>query len=360
MTNLTGVVNRPVLLTLPADRRSFAPRGRGSEGARLPSRARQAQRLTSRFDALITSLQEQRATAQTSLPATDPELVLVFETRGNVSDVFSALRNAGLQLLIEVEDEFEPDEDFQKNAKTPGDVPGLLHVALASLDAVQQLRQLWATWIRGEPLQGLGGMHSGLASLFAHLKDVRPWGPEDRVGSTGLIDAINDWLALGITEVPIEAELWFYESAARRAEAEDAARAAIGDVGGRVVQSAVHEGFGYHGVAAIVPTTGLQVVADQGPDTIQLLRSKDVFLVRPGGQSVLPSPDAHAGPPVPEDVPLPSGEPRVLLLDGLPAANHARLADRIIVADPDGFDDGTYEAYLRRHWNADGLPHCVG
>jgi hypothetical protein len=274
---------------------------------------------------------------------------LVFETRGSVSDVFDAVTRAGLQLLIEVEDEFEPDEDFQKSTTRPGDVPGLLHVALAGLEAVQQLRQSWETWSRGEPLEGLGGMTSGLASLFRHLKDVRPWGPEDRVRSTGLVDAINDWLALGIVEVPIEVEIWFYDSATRRSQAETDVRAAISDVGGRVVRSAIHAGFGYHGVAAIVPTDALRVVTEQGLDAIRLLRSHHVFFVRPGGQSVLPSEEAQPSEPVPENIPLPDGDPTVLLLDGLPATNHARLAGRVIVTDPEGFDDGTYEARLRRH-----------
>jgi hypothetical protein len=266
-----------------------------------------------------------------------------------VTDVFDAVRKAGLELLIEVEDEFEPDEDFQKNTQRPADVPGLLHVALAGLEAVQQLRRLWETWSRNEPLVGLGGMTSGMASLFTHLKDVRPWGPEDRVRSTGLVEAINEWLSFGITEVPIEAELWFYGSAARRSQAETEVRAAINGVGGRVVTTAVYEGFGYHGVAAIIPTDALRVVVEQGPDAIQLLRSNDVFFVRPGGQSVLPSEEAHPGSATVEYAALPSGDPRVLLLDGLPATNHALLVDRVAVSDPDGLDDGTYEARLRRH-----------
>jgi len=323
----------------------------GGESARLPTRGRQTQRLTPRFDALITSLEQQRVTAQTSLPASDPELVLVFETRGSVSEVFTAVKKAGLELLIEVEDEFEPDEDFQKEAAKPADVPGLLHVALASLEAVRQLRQLWETWSRGEPLVGFGGMGSGLASLFNHLKDVRPWGPDDRVRSTGLVDAIEDRLASGVQEVPIEAELWFYESTARRSEAETDVRNAIAELGGRVTLTAIHEGFGYHGIAAIIPTDSLRVISDQGPAAIQLLRSNDIFVVRPGGQSVQPSEDdARPGSASwPIGVALPTGDPTVLLLDGLPAANHARLAGRVVVVDPDGLDDGTYDAQLRRH-----------
>ena len=350
MTDSGSPVYRPILLTSPADRRVFAPFGRGGESARLPSRGRQAQRLTPRFDALITALELQRVTAQTSLPANDPELVLVFETRGSVSEVFEAARRAGLELLIEVEDEFEPDDDFQKNAVNPAAVPGFLHIALASLGATNQLRQLWETWSRGEPLVGLGGRASGLASLFNHLQDVRPWGPGDRVRSTGLLDAIEDRLAMGVQEVSIEAELWFYDSVSRRSAAETAVRQAIGELGGRVTQSAIHEEFGYHGVAAVIPTDALRVVTEQGPEAIRLLRSHEIFVVRSGGQSVLPAEeDAEPGRPSSDEAPKPTGDPRVLLLDGLPAVNHVRLDGRVEVMDPDGIDDGTYEAQLRRH-----------
>jgi hypothetical protein len=351
MTDITASLgDRPVILTAPSDRREFKGRGMGGETARLPTRERQIQRLTPRFDALLASLEQQRATAQTSLPATDPELVLVFETRGSVADVFAAAKKAGLELLIEVEDEFEPDDDFQKTTTQPADVPGFLHVALASLTAVRELRRLWDLWSRNEPLpRGLGGMGSGLASLFNHLADVRPWSVEDRIRSTGLVDAIEDRIAVGIEVVPIEAELWFYESVARRAQAEASVRGAIEDLGGTVTRVATHEGFGYHGLAAIVPTRALQGVAEQSSNDIQLLRSEDLFLLRPGGQAVLPSEEAQAGTPVSADADAPSGEPTVALLDGLPAVNHQRLDGRVTVSDPDGLDDGTYEARLRRH-----------
>lgn len=234
--------NRPILITSPAGRREFAPpHGGGKEKTRLPTRQRQAQRLSSRFNDLAQALEHDRVTAQTSLPATDPELVLVFETRGKVAEVFDAAKKVGLELLIEVEDEFEPDEDFQKGTVKPADVPGFLHVALTNATAMQQLLQLWEMWSRDEPLVGFGGKNSGLASLFTHLKDVRPWGPEDRIRSTGLAEAIEQRINDGIADVPIEVQLWYYDAAERRQQSETDMRAAIENVGGQVVLAASHE-----------------------------------------------------------------------------------------------------------------------
>ncbi len=350
MIDSGALANRPILLTSPTGRREFGPpKGGGRESARLPTRQRQVQRLTARFEDLARALEQQRVTALTSLPATDPELVLVFETRGSVADVFASAKKAGLELLIEVEDEFEPDEDFQKNSVKTADVPGFLHVALTSAAAMQQLIQLWGMWSRDEALVGFGGKDSGLASLFTHLKDVRPWGPIDRIRATGLAAAIEERISAGIADVPIEVELWYYESAERRRQSEIDMRSAIESAGDQVGQVASHEGFGYHGVSGVVPIDGLRPLLDQRPDAVQLLRSNDIFVVRPGGQSVLPPADVQPGEPVPDGAAMPIGDPTVALVDGFPVTNHAWLDGRVSVLDPDGLDDGTYLAALRRH-----------
>ena len=341
--------NRPVLLTFPTGRRQFAGRRGGGETARLPSRQRQVDRLTSRFTDLTRALDQQRVTATTSLPATDPELVVVFETRGRVAEVFSAAKKAGLELLIEVEDDFEPDDDFQKESVNPANVPGFLHVALTSAAALKQLLQLWEMWSRGEQLKGFGGRTSGLASLFAHLKDVRPWGPLDRIRATGLAEAINERINAGIDDLPIEVELWYYDSAERRQQSEVEVRAAIEAAGGQVGLVASHDGFGYQAMSGVVSIAELRPLLDNSPDAVQLLRSRDIFVVRPGGQSVLPPVEVQPSGEVPGGVPLPVGEPTVALIDGLPVTNHIWLDGRVDVLDSDGLDDGTYLAALRRH-----------
>jgi Subtilase family len=351
MIDTATQANRPIILVGTTERRSFtAPRGRGGEKLKqLPSRQRQFARLSPRFDELARALERQRMAGQASVPAADPELVVVFESRGSVADVFDAARRAGLEFLIEVEDDFDPDEDFQKNTKKPADVPGFLHVVLSNATAMEQLLRLWRRWSNGEPLTGLGGMTSGLASLFDHLKDVRPWGPEDRVRATGLVEALEDRIGEGINQLPIEAELWFRDSAAQRRRSEAETRRLIEGAGGQVLRTATHEGFGYHGIAGVLPVDALRPLLDQRAGDVELLRSNDIFFLRPGGQSVLTPTDAEPGEHVPAGVSTPAGDPTVALIDGLPVANHARLFGRVTVLDPDGLDDGTYLAELRRH-----------
>jgi hypothetical protein len=105
----------------------------------------------------------------------------------------------------------------------------------------------------------------------------------------------------------------------------------------------------HHGVSGVVPIDGLRPLLDQRPDSVQFLRSNDIFVVRPGGQSVLPPADVQPGEPVPDGAAMPIGDPTVALIDGFPVTNHAWLDGRVSVLDPDGLDDGTYLAALRRH-----------
>jgi hypothetical protein len=71
---------------------------------------------------------------------------------------------------------------------------------------------------------------------------------------------------------------------------------------------------------------------------------------RPSGQSVMPpygQPDLQSPVAAPPTV-MPTGDPTVALLDGLPLENHARLVGRLRVDDPDGYA-AAYAASEREH-----------
>jgi hypothetical protein len=257
------------------------------------------------------------------------------------------MRQAGIDLLFEVEDEFDPDEDFPRASGTATPVTGFLHVAMANTQAVAQLLSLWRAWSSGESLPyGFGG----IASVFEHLKDVHPWGPEDRIRETGLADAVVERIALGPDAVlPLQLELWYHEAEARRERAEQSVRGLIGAAGGQVVGRSELPEIGYLALAAVLPAAGLVSVVQAAPESIQLLRSDDLYLARPGGQSVdadvaVDGDDAAA--PIGD---LPAGEPTIAILDGLPMANHPILQDRLVVHDPDGLETASYLARLRLH-----------
>ncbi len=340
---------RIVVIGPSAPRASVSSGGGGGDSVSTPGPPRQGQRLAPRFDALNAALDSRRVEAGADAPAVDPELIIVFETRGSVSDnLLSAMRQAGMDLLFEVEDEFDPDEDFPRASGTSTPVTGFLHVALANADAVAQLLSLWQRWSSGQALPyGFGA----IGSVFEHLKDVHPWGAADRVRETGLAEAVAERLAQGADVAqPLQLELWYYEAAARRARAEQEVRDLVGRAGGQVVGRSDLPDIGYLALAAVVPASALASVVQQVPDAIQLLRSDDLYLARPGGQAV----DAQAAEEVgstaeaPQEGP-PQGAPTIGIFDGLPMENHPRLAERIIVHDPDGLESPEYVASRRLH-----------
>lgn len=340
---------RPILVVRPsAPRASVSIGGGGGDAVSTPGRSRQAERLASRFDALTAALDARRVEAGADLPAADPELIIVFETRGSVSDsLLSAMRQAGMGLLFEVEDEFDPDEDFPRASGTSTPVTGFLHVVLANAGAVTQLLSLWQRWSSGQALPyGFGA----IGSVFEHLKDVHPWGASDRVRDTGLAEAVAERLALDANALlPLQLELWYYEAAARRTRAEQGVRDLVESAGGRVVGRADLPEIGYLALAAVVPASALAAVMESVPDAIQLLRSDDLYLARPGGQAV----DALAAEEVSSDdvppLPPPKDLPTVAILDGLPMENHPMLEQHIVVHDPDGLESPEYVASRRLH-----------
>ncbi len=137
----------------------------------------------------------------------------------------------GIEILLESEDAVEPNADYElisENAKNPL-IGSCLHAVCASQKSFDLLTHLWRVWKNGEDLpRG----YSRLRDLFSHLKDVRPWGPQDRIGSV-------DWsryfegLIEGQTH-SLEVELWYRQSEALRIKSEQEVSRLIQEAGGKV------------------------------------------------------------------------------------------------------------------------------
>ncbi len=194
---------RPVLVLTPPRPTDYQPRGGGRPKTSRPSRDRQGQRLDGAFDELERLVKGvARATVTDGLPEGDPELVVVFDVIDSTKDIADSLRSVGLEPLVDVEDEFDDDElgdDFARlRPSTPAPtepIKRFLHASMANEEAVAQLLRLWRHWKTGRRmLRGFGPF----TALFNQLYDVRPWGPADRIRSTGLADLLTDSLAAGL------------------------------------------------------------------------------------------------------------------------------------------------------------------
>lgn len=333
-----------------------------------PGPARQQQRLQPQFAALQQALQGSRVNVANETTEPDPELVVVFDLAGTVGEFArAASRVPGLEFLLEVDgDDFESDDDFhalRDGERTEDTVTDSLYVVMSNAQAVNELLSLFQQWQRDRR----GPMPFGLAPLrnvFELLREIRRWGPQDRVRETGLLDQWREDVAVvgqSAGRARVEVELWYRRDSARRAEAEATVRAIVADAGGEVITQATFDGIDYHALLADIPYSQVETVLDEGPEAIALLTTDTIMYVSPARPMSIPA-------VTPSDDPLdpnaftttPASDiPRVALLDGVPMAGHIALNGRLIIDDPDQIAP-SYTSAQMQHGTAMASLICHG
>ena len=335
------------LLTLPAFERGDPPAASGfaPRTAKL-SPERQAQRLGPAFGRLASVLDEESdAISLRDDPSSiAPERALVLEVAGSMVD-FQALvaRVSGLEFLGDEEIEFDPDEDFfvadmrrgrEGERRVDRSLGGRLYLAMPDVQALRQLISLWGRWQRGE------GLSQGFArwrDVFASLRDIRPWGPADRISEETIAcwreEMEND---PGKTR-RIEVEMWFRESAESRGVAFGRIAEVVAQAGGKVIHHSVVEEIGYDAMLIDLPVAEIARMAKR--EEIHLVICDDIMFLRPQSSTGLPEPGDETGPePVVADVKRPTLPAIAALLDGVPVQNHALLDGHLEMDDPDGLE----------------------
>ena len=359
------------LLVFPAPAHAERARRFGGGGKlKTSDAARQARRLAPQFERLQEAMDKQRIALQDNPVGLQPEQVLVLETVGSIENFIKAVdKIPGLEWLGEYElDDIAPDHGFEDAAKPDKALKGQLFVVMTDQRALSQLRSLFERWQRDSSRSFPRGL-APLKEAFQHLHTIRPWGIEDRIDATGILEDWRDRLEHEQDDVPFEAELWFRKSAARRQQAESQLRGTIESCEGTVIRQCVVPEIAYHGILGRMPRAQiLAVVEDQTASRdIRLLRCEDLMYVRPVGQCAVPGADDAETEPLPDDelarlVPRREpavGGPVVALLDGLPLTGHRLLDDRLTVDDPDDYESA-YQAHERAHGTAMASLICHG
>ena len=316
----------------------------------VPGHARQVERLAPRFQSLQAAFEARRLELQANAHNSDPDLVVVFETVGAVNDfISSAERIPGLEWLAGmIEAQVEPDDDFYSTQDADKSLSGKLFLMGSNRQALDEVVRLWELY-QAVPTNDLGKGLSAWKGLFLHLKEVRFWGPQDRLDDE-LRQAWRFRLETGAASLKFEIEAWCYSSVAKNTAASAEMRALVGELGGRVLDEHQILDIAYHGFLVEVPAQGVLLLLDGAPPP--LLRSERVMFLRPQGQAAVRAGDAAGRLP---DAVVPqqrtSGPPIVAMLDGLPLANHARLQGRLTVDDPNQWADA-YPAGERVHGTA--------
>ncbi len=239
----------------------------------------------------------------------------------------------------------EPDSDFFDTKEHAKPLPGRLFLLGSNQQALTEVISLWNRY-QADPNVKL---ERGLAlwkNIFKHLRDVRFWGVQDRIGQD-IREFLEYRLSLGIENIRFEIEAWCYASADKNGRAAIELEKLISDQGGRVLSRAHIQDIAYHGFLVEMPADGVRrLLSNQPPE---IVNSERVMFFRPRGQALSHPEDVNLrSPSVAGSARTTSGQPVIALLDGLPLQNHPLLRGRLIVDDPDGWESA-YEAGDRIH-----------
>lgn len=265
-----------------------------------------------------------------------PERLLVFEVRGSISVFAAAIQQvAGLELVDE--DELESDE---------GDKHPVAYLLVPDMAALRNLESLWRRWQAGQLVRG----ETTWANVFEHLRDLRPWGPNDRVhpSEQTFLAAIIDGRSDGeLIRLEIELIFRLNDPASRDSEAE--ASGAITARGGVIVSRARLPDIAYHALLADVPVWAVREIIERRIEGIAGLES--VMHIRPQSEATSVEIGDPAEAPITEAAERVLGEPILALLDGVPVSGHRRLAAHIDLDDPFDLEPGAVVA-SRAHGTA--------
>ena len=135
-------------------------------------------------------------------------------------------------------------------------------------------------------------------------------------------------------------------------DARDRVAALVAEHGGRIVTEATIDEIAYHALLAHLPVTFVDSLLEENDDDVALVQCEQIQFFRASGQSAVTVPDDHreedraALPGEP-----PAGSPVIALFDGLPLQAHRRLQGRLLIDDPDDFEED-YPPDRRRHGTA--------
>lgn len=319
----------------PPDRRPWFRR------VKSPGPGRQGPRLAPQFRTLQDALSSGRAQLAEMTTAPDSELVAVFDLAGTVDQfVRACARMEGLEFLVELEeDRVAPDDLFfyeDGGVVSDDNVPQSLYMVMSNAQAVNQLVRLFEIWQQNPSVRFERGLNP-LKQVFALLRSVRRWGPEDRIRETGLLEQWKqDFAVTGpMDSARVEIEFWFRSKVDQQLAAQASVEQLITRAGGRTLRSSIIPEIEFHGLLADIPYSQVQAVLAQGPGAIALLTTESVMFVSPARPMTIPifQPTEYALTTLGTE--LPTGSPRVALLDGVPLSNHVALQGRLIIDDPD-------------------------
>lgn len=306
-----------------------------------PTFQRQCERVAPKLSSLKRSFDSRAIEITKEEDGIDPEQVLVIETIGSVENFANAVvKIPGFEWLGEwnIED-ISPDEDFYDRNNEGKLLRGRLYVVMSNRKALDELLSLWKKYSKDPKVLWARGF-ARFRDVFDKLYDVRKWGVQDRLAETGIIDAWKEELEFQATDpIKFEIELWFRNSESLRREAERQVRELVEELGGSFLRQAQIPEIHYHSVLVDLPPDSIDEII--GNVEVELVKCDSIMFFRPVGQITAGKEGVEKDADFTEDQldsPLPTGDPVVAVLDGMPLQNHLLLTGRIRVDDPDAYE----------------------
>ncbi len=243
-----------------------------------------------------------------------PERLLVFEVEGPVSNFVKSLdKLVGLDLLGEDDPEGKDGSHY--------------YLLVPNFEVLKAILSLWQRWSNGEELAGWAPWRD----LFLHLRDIRPWGPQDRLGENER--EILEELVSGRSEddkVSIEIELVFSLNEDVVARQSSEVRKIVSQNGGVIVSTAYRPEINYHGVLIQYSVREVRRILSNSAES--LIFSEAVMYICP--QSFATSVEVTDEAEGTQRTTLPDERPPILaLLDGVPISQHRDLINRLVLDD---------------------------
>jgi Subtilase family len=252
-----------------------------------------------------------------------PERLLVFEVRGSIGSFAAAVQRVpGLELVDE--EELAADED-----KAP-----VAYLMVPDIQALRNIESLWRRWQRGQLAHG----ETPWRDVFSLLRDLRPWGPTDRVQAADInilaeeIDGRRD-----DDRAKLEIELVFRANDRVAQDREDEVRTAVVGRAGRVISRCRVADIAYHALLAELPVPFVREIIERSPggiaglEPVMHIRPQSVATTIELAESTVQEGGVEAGP---------LGDPILALLDGVPGAAQPLLNDHVVVDDQFGLEPG--------------------
>lgn len=320
----------------------------------IPTAEKNARRICPKFKVLQETFENRKMHLQQNAEGADPEDVLVIETIGAVEEFYKSVQKIeGFEWLFEADDLRDPDEDFyatnKKGERTNKQLSTRLYLVSTNTTALKNMVSMYDKYVEDQTVsfeRGLGKFKD----VFKLLREVRYWNAQDRLDGSNFME---DWLNRNEMDKSInfQIELWYRDNERRRAKAEKDVTDLVETSGGKVLGRCEIADIRYHALLVQVSGEKLREIVYNLEDG-SLIQCRDVMFFKAMPQTYFgletdDEPTEEAGSA--GDAPLPTGKPVVALLDGYPMANHEMLKNRLELEDPDGFNDGTYLAELRKH-----------